>query len=305
MKLLITGAAGQLGTELRRQLQNGGSALGALPKALQNASVIYADIADADLTKQSEAKALIQRAAPDAVIHCAAFTNVDAAETERDAAFAVNALAARNVAMACQEQNAKLVYLSTDYVFSGEGETPFTEADIPAPTSVYGSTKYLGEVYTVQFCARAFVVRTSWLYGRAGKNFVKTILRLAHEKDKISVVDDQCGNPTNAEDLAHHLLKLLPTEEYGIYHCTGGGICNWYQFATEIVRLANASVKIRPCSSDEYKSAAKRPQNSALEHTMLRATIGDEMRSWQDALAAYMQELALENAAQQPAEPKG
>lgn len=291
MKILITGAAGQLGTELCRQLEAGGSALGPLGERARLATVIPVDIDDADLTCRKQAASLLRHHAPEVVINCAAFTNVNAAETQRDAAFAVNALAPRNLAMACEEVGAKLIHLSTDYVFGGAEGPPFTEADLPGPVSVYGATKLLGEEYVRAFCSRWFIVRTSWLYGRNGNNFVKTMLRLADEKGALTVVDDQRGNPTNAEDLAHHLLKLTPTKEYGLYHCTGTGICSWYDFAVAIMELSGRQVPVTPCKSDDYPSPAKRPANSALEHTMLRATVGDEMRPWREALAHYLSEM--------------
>lgn len=296
MKLLITGANGQLGTELRRQLAAGGSALGPLPERLEYATITTVDIEDADLTDRKQAATLIRRHAPEAVINCAAFTAVDAAESERDAAFAANALAPRNLALACEEVGAKLIHLSTDYVFDGSAAEPYAETARPNPATVYGATKLLGEEYVRQFCTRWFIMRTSWLYGRNGNNFVKTMLRLADERDSISVVDDQHGNPTNAEDLAHHLLQLVPTKHYGLYHCTGKGTCSWYQFTQEIMRLAGKTVGINPCTTDEYtkmlgRSQAARPANSSLEHTMLRLSIGDNMRPWQDALAAYITEL--------------
>ena len=291
MKILITGAAGQLGTELCRQLESCKSALGPLPERLSFASTSAVDIADADLTDRKQAATLLRRTAPEVVINCAAYTNVDGAETDIDAAFAANALAPRNLAMACEEVGAKLIHVSTDYVFSGEGTKPFTEADIPAPQSVYGATKLLGEEYVRSFCSKWFIVRTSWLYGRKGGNFVKTMLKLADEKDELTVVDDQRGNPTNAEDLAHHLLKLAPTKEYGLYHCTGQGTCSWYDFACEIMRLAGKTTTVKPVSSEQYQRPAKRPANSALSHSMMRATVGDEMRPWQQALQAYIEEL--------------
>lgn len=294
MEILITGAAGQLGTELCRQLEQGGSVLGPLPAALEGATVTAVDIQEADLTSLAQTRALVGSCRPDVVINCAAYTNVDAAETSQDTAFAVNALVPRNLAIACEEIGTKLIHPSTDYVFNGLSAKPFTEADLPAPVSVYGSTKYMGEQYVQAFCHRWFVVRTSWLYGRTGGNFVRTILRAAGQRDELKVVNDQFGNPTNAEDLAHHLLKLAVTEEYGIYHCTGTGVCSWFDFATEIVRLAGKKVQVNPCTSEEYPSPVKRPPNSALDHTMLRLTVGDDMRPWAEALEDYINQLEEE-----------
>ncbi len=291
MKILITGAKGQLGTELLRQLENGKSALGSLPSALNQATVVGVDLEDVDLAELHPVQTLLKNEAPDVVINCAAFTNVDGCESDPDAAFAGNALAARNVAVACEKQGAKLIHVSTDYVFDGQGDTPFRESDIPSPQSVYGSTKLLGEQYVQSFCSKWFVVRTAWLYGREGNNFVKTMVCLAKERGALKVVDDQRGNPTNAEDLAHHLLQLTTSDEYGIYHCSGSGICSWYDFAAEIVRLSGIEATVEPVTSDEFPSPTKRPAFSALEHTMLRSTIGDNMRPWQEALADYMQQI--------------
>lgn len=291
MKILITGGAGQLGTELQRQIAAGASALGALPAALADVAVTAVDLPDADLTSLPQTRALLAAHHPDVVINCAAFTNVDACESQPDTAFGGNALAARNLAIACEEKGAKLIHLSTDYVFSGTATKPVSEAALPCPQSVYGSTKLLGEQYVQNFCSRWFIVRTSWLYGRNGNNFVKTMLRLAKEKGQLKVVNDQLGNPTNAEDLAHHLLLLTLTEEYGLYHCTGQGICSWYDFAAEIVRLSGIDAQVHPVSSDEFPSPTKRPAYSALDHSMLRATVGDAMRPWKEALADYMQDV--------------
>lgn len=290
MKLLITGAAGQLGSELQRQLAAGKSALGALPPALQAADVVAVDLPDADLSNLDEATALLQQHRPDVVLNCAAFTNVNRCETEMDIAFGANAIAPRNLAMACEEIGAKLVHVSTDYVFSGEAVQPVSEAAPTGPQSAYGTTKLLGEAYVQAFCSRWFIVRTAWLYGRTGNNFVKTIVKNATEKGTLQVVTDQVGNPTNAEDLAHHMLKMAATQQYGIYHCTGMGICSWHDFAVEIVRLAGVQATVNPCTTDEFPSPAKRPAFSALDHTMLRATVGDEMRHWKDALADYFKE---------------
>ncbi len=291
MKLLITGAKGQLGTELLLQLKRGGSALGALAKPLEKAQVNGVDLEEGDLSKPEIVQGLLQKYTPDVVINCAAFTQVDRCETEADAAFAGNAIAPRNLAIACEKRGAKLVHVSTDYVFDGKGEKPFSEADLPAPHTVYGTTKLLGEDYVRSFCSRHFVVRTAWLYGRVGGNFIKTVLKIVREKGEIKVVNDQLGNPTNAEDLAHHLLCLAASEEYGLYHATGQGVCSWYDLAKESVRLSGLGGTVHPCTTEEFPRPAKRPAYSALEHTMLRYTIGDKMRPWQEALAAYMDEL--------------
>lgn len=288
MKIMVTGANGQLGNEILRQLQNGKSALGPLPQGLNLATVIPVDLPDADLTDRHETVGLLRRHAPDVVINCAAFTNVNLCETEQDTAFKANAVLPRNLAFACEEVGAKLIHVSTDYVFSGDiAAAPLNETAATGPSSVYGATKLLGEEYVRQFCSRWFVVRTAWLYGQDGGNFVKTIVRNAREKGSLKVVNDQVGNPTNAEDLAHHLLKLAASKEYGLYHCTGSGTCSWFDFAAEIVRLWGIDATVSPCATDEFPSPAKRPAFSSLDNAMLRATVGDEMRPWQQALADF------------------
>ena len=298
MKLLITGAAGQLGTELRRQLAEGGSALGPMPEKLRHATVIATDVGqpgfeNLDITDRHAVAAFVRRHQPDAILSCAAYTNVDGCETDRDGAFRVNALGARNLALAAAEVDAKLVHVSTDYVFPGNAKAPLAEYEQPGPISMYGKTKWLGEEYVRQFCPKYFIVRTAWLYGYAGKNFVKTMVRAGKARGALTVVNDQLGNPTNAEDLAHHLLKLVVSKEYGVYHCTGNGVCSWYDFAAEIIRLAGVNATVSPCTSAEYKQmnpdSASRPAYSALDNAMLRATVGDEMRPWQQALACFFE----------------
>ena len=299
MKILITGCNGQLGTELQAQLRRGESELGPIPDRLKNATVLPVDVDQLDITDRAEVVNFVRRHQPDTIINCAAFTNVDGCETSKDAAFKVNALGPRNLAIAADKINARLIHVSTDYVFSGEGDTPLDECDLSAPRSAYGTTKLLGEQYVQRFCRRHFIVRTAWLYGYNGKNFVKTMINAGKKFGKLTVVNDQLGNPTNAVDLAHHILKLAVSHEYGTYHCTGNGICSWYDFAAEIIRLAGVEATVAPCTTAEYAAAhpeaASRPAWSALDNRMLRCTVGDEMRPWQQALAAYFEHWDGEN----------
>ncbi len=291
MKILITGASGQLGTEIQRQLKNGGSALGPVPERLKNATVIATDVNELDITDRDATIAFVRRHQPDTIISCAAFTNVDGCETNPEAAFKVNAIGASNLAQAAERINARLIHVSTDYVFRGEGNKPLDESERVDPKSVYGKTKALGEEYVKNFCHRYFIVRTAWLYGYAGKNFVKTIVNAGKKFGKLEVVNDQLGNPTNAEDLAHHILQLAVSHDYGVYHCTGEGICSWYEFASEIIRLSGVDATVAPCTSAEYSAkhpaAADRPAWSALENRMLACTVGNQMRDWKVALADF------------------
>ncbi len=292
MNILITGAKGQLGNALASCLQQGKSEIGALPEALLNAQVKLTDIDDFDITNLSSAVTYVGINSPDVIINCAAYTNVDGCEKNESDAMLLNALGARNLAIAAKKINAKLIHVSTDYVFSGKAQkAPLSEYDLTGPVSVYGKTKLLGEEYAREFCKKTFIVRTAWLYGYSGKNFVKTIANLAKTKEELSVVNDQIGNPTNAQDLAHHILKLACSEEYGVYHCTGEGICSWFDFASEIVRLSGGNAKLEPVTSEQYKkmnpNAADRPAYSALENRMLTLSVGNEMRNWKQALECY------------------
>ncbi len=291
MNILITGCNGQLGNELAKNLRDGYTELGPIPEELRGAQVVCVDVQEMDITDYNAIVDLVEELDLDLIINCAAYTNVNGCETDSDTAFRVNALGARNLAMAAERFGAKLIHVSTDYVFAGDGSVPYTEWDICNPQSVYGKTKYLGEEYVRDFCSRYFIVRTSWLYGYVGNNFVKTMLKLAREKGGAKVVNDQRGNPTNAADLAHHLLKLAVTEQYGIYHCTGTGECSWYDFASKIVEYAGIPATITPCTTEEYPTPAKRPAYSSLDNRMLRNTVGDEMRDWQDALKCYIEHL--------------
>lgn len=286
--VLVTGSRGQLGSELLDIIRDGKSEIGDLSKFTKNIKVIAMDRNKLDITNIELVREVMSDIKPDVVINCAAYTNVDLCETDSDNAFKVNAIGPRNLAIVSEEIGAKIVQVSTDYVFSGTGEVPFKEYDIPSPYSIYGKTKLMGENFVREFSSKYFIVRTAWLYGYTGNNFVYTIMKLAKERESISVVNDQIGNPTNANDLAHHILKLINTEEYGIYHCTSKDECSWYDFAKEIVELAKIDCRVNPCTSEEFKRIAKRPEYSALDNMGLRCTVGDEMRNWKNGLISFI-----------------
>lgn len=288
MRILITGCRGQLGNELQSIIKSGKSEIGAQPKEICEADVIPVDIDELDITDLSAVEKFVTENKPDVIINSAAMTNVDGCETMQDVAFKVNAIGVRNLAMAAKKIGAKLIHVSTDYVFAGDGTKPYIEWDTVNPQSAYGASKALGEKYALSFNDKTFIVRTSWLYGYIGKNFVKTVRRVIREKGAITVVNDQRGNPTNANDLAHHILKLALTEEYGIYHCTGNGECSWYDFAKKIAEYSGFGDVVKPCTTEEYPSPTKRPAYSSLRNLALECSVGDEMRDWQVALEEYI-----------------
>ncbi|OPJ61892.1 dTDP-4-dehydrorhamnose reductase [Clostridium chromiireducens] len=291
MKILITGSRGQLGNELLEIIKSGKAEIGEVSEAIKKCEVIALDVDQLDITNLEQVKNKINDLKPDVVINCAAATNVDGCESNEDFAFKVNSIGPRNLAIASSEIGAKLVQVSTDYVFSGVGNKPLTEYDLTAPYSAYGKTKLLVESYVREFSSKYFIVRTAWLYGYIGHNFVYTMRRLGKEKEAITVVNDQRGNPTHANDLAYHILKLIQTEEYGVYHCTGKGECTWYDFAKMIIELSGEKCEVKPCTSEEYKTPAKRPEYSSLDNMMLRCTVGDEMRDWKDAIKSFISKL--------------
>lgn len=292
MRILITGSNGQLGNELQKIVSTGKAEIGAVSEEIKNAEVFAMDVNILDITNLEQVKKVLNEVKPDVVINCAAATNVDGCEANQDLAFKINSLGPRNLAMVAEELGAKIVQVSTDYVFSGVGEAPLKECDLVAPVSVYGKTKLLGEEFVRDFSTKYYIVRTAWLYGYVGHNFVYTMMKLGKDRDTLNVVNDQLGNPTHANDLAYHILKLIQTEEYGVYHCTGKGECSWYNFASEIMKLSGRNCTVNPCTSEEYKSmypnSADRPAYSSLDNMMLRCTIGDEMRNWKDALKTFM-----------------
>lgn len=275
MKIVVTGADGQLGTDVMLRLADIG------------ANAVGTDISDLDITDSEAVESFIAREKPDGVIHCAAFTNVDLAESEREKCRTINEKGTENIAVACEKHGAKLIYTSTDYVFDGKGTEPF-EADSPtSPCNFYGEAKLAGEK-AASACSRLFIVRISWVFGGNGKNFVKTMLRLSKERDEIRVVNDQTGSPTYTRDLAVLLCEMISTKKYGVYHATNEGICTWAQFASEIMRLSGSKTKIIPISSSEYPSPAVRPANSRLSKRSLDENGFARLPSWQDALERFL-----------------
>ncbi len=293
MKILITGAKGQLGSELLHIVKKMNCFLGSVDRCYNNADIVALNSQELNITDLSAVRSTIREFGPHVIINTAAYTDVDGCETDMDTAFKVNALGARNVAIAAQTVGSKLVQLSTDYVFAGNGNLPYREYDQAAPGNIYGKTKLLGEEYVREFCDKYFIIRTSWLYGRNGSNFVRTILRAAKEKPCLNVVDDQIGSPTNAEDLVYHILKIALTDEYGICHCSGNGECSWYDFTLKILQAAELDCPVTPVKTSQLGRAAKRPAYSALDNMMLKCTLGDEMRNWEDAINHFIKGLDL------------
>lgn len=288
MRIMITGAKGQLGTQLTEILKSGTTELGPIPDSFIGAEVKGYSSKDLDVSDLNSVRGAVAETKPDMIINAAAYTNVDGCETDRDRAFRVNALGARNLAMAAEETGARLVHISTDYVFSGTGSQPFAEYDLTDPQSIYGKSKLAGEENVKTFCPRHFIVRTSWLYGLYGGNFVKTIMKAGKERGSLQVVDDQKGNPTNVEDLCYHILRLAETDEYGVYHCTGAGECSWYDFAKLIIEYSGIEASVAPVTTDQFPRPARRPAYSSLDNMMLRVTVGDHMRPWQEALKSFI-----------------
>ena len=273
VKILITGGKGQLGLELTKILKNKKCELGALPKFYEDVKVLSLGSLELDITKMEEVLKVLEKEKPYALINCAAYTNVDECEDFKEVAFRVNSLGPRNLDIAYGKFGVNLVHISTDYVFSGEEYDARLETDQTNPKSFYGKTKALGEEYVKSFCSRWFILRTSWLYGEFGNNFVKTIVKLAKETKTLKVVEDQFGTPTNVEDLCFVILNVLTTKEFGVYHASGQWRCSWFNFACEIVSNFKIDAEILPCNTEEFKRKAKRPKFSELENLMLK-TIG-------------------------------
>ena len=294
MRALVTGCRGQLGRALRARIEQG-----RCPDEWLGAEVDWVDLPDLDISDARAVEAWFGVHGYDAVINCAAMTNVDGCETDFAAAFAANALGPMNLARACAACGATLVHVSTDYVFPGNEEGARTEADVPAPISAYGRSKLAGEGLALSANPRTHVARTAWLYGE-GRNFVATMLRLGATHDQVTVVDDQLGNPTSADDLAGELLRIALTDLYGVWHCTNEGTCSWADLAEEAFRVAGVPCEVRRCTSEQWKqinpASADRPHFSSLENARLKETIGNTMRPWQEALRDYLDNRTPEEA---------
>jgi dTDP-4-dehydrorhamnose reductase len=278
MKIIVTGASGQIGSDLVTTLQNKHEVFGLNRNQL-------------DVTDSYECLSVVESIQPDVIIHCAAYTSVDLAETEKEKVFLVNAMGTRNIAIAAEKVQAKVCYISTDYVFDGRTDKPYQEKDQTDPQSVYGKSKLAGEEFIQTICSKFFIVRTSWVFGLHGNNFVKTMIKLASEKDSIKVVKDQVGSPTYTLDLSHFLSDLIETEKYGIYHATNSGHCSWYEYAKAVFEESNIAVEVVPCSTSEFPRPAPRPSYSVLEHSSIRSNGFIDLRHWRIALQQYIKEL--------------
>jgi len=279
VRILVTGASGMLGHAL-------------LPVLKQEHTVIGLTRENCDLCDEDEVEETFQRLKPDAIAHLAAFTNVDGCELEPEKAKASNELATFNVAEAARRLGARLLYVSTDYVFDGRTTEPYSEESLPNPLSVYGKTKLMGERYVQGTCDRYFIVRTSWLFGPGGRNFVSTILRLANEQKELRIVNDQRGSPTYTRHLAQKLVEIIRTHEYGTYHVTGGGNCTWFEFARKIVDLSGLEgVQFVPISSEECGRPAPRPAYSVLANNRLRKVGIGPLPRWEKGLTSYLAEI--------------
>lgn len=287
-KILVTGCNGQLGRAVNKEYA-GEEVIFINTDVAAGEGVISLDITDIE-----EVLKLTREQKPDVIINCAAHTNVDKCEEEWDLAYKINALGPRNLSIAAREADAKMIHVSTDYVFEGNGTRPYTEFDAPSPVSAYGKTKLEGEHFVKEFAPKHFILRTAWLYGE-GKNFVKTMLGLAEKYEEINVVCDQVGSPTSTVELAKMIHALEKTDNYGVFHATCEGDTSWAAFAEEIFRLAGKTTKVNHVTSAQYKemnpASADRPAYSILDNYMLRLTSGFRMADWKDALGVYMKNL--------------
>lgn len=290
MNILVTGANGQLGNELRLAARGSRHNFVFTDVVEQpGAETVRLDICDIDTVRLTTESEII-----DVIVNCAAFTNVDRAEDDRESAMALNRDAPRNLAIVAQERGARLIHISTDYVFPGTGSRPLRESDRTDPKSVYGSTKLAGEAAVLNSGCDAIIIRTAWLYSPFGRNFVKTIRELASARKEIRVVNDQVGTPTYAADLAGFIVHIIDSgqlDKTGIYHYSDEGVTSWFDFAHEIVALSGGGCEVQPCSSSEFPSKVNRPHYSVLDKSLVRNTFGVKVPYWRDSLADCIKRL--------------
>ncbi len=279
MKVLVTGVKGQLGYDVMRRLEQCGH------------QAIGTDIEEMDITDEFSVNEVMDEHKPDVLIHCAAYTAVDAAEDNEELCRKINGTGTRNLAKACKRLDCKMIYISTDYVFDGQGERPWQPEDNRSPLNIYGQTKCEGEMAVQEELDKYFIVRIAWVFGKNGKNFVKTMLQLGRTKEKLTVVADQFGSPTYTYDLSELLVDMAESEQYGIYHATNEGFCSWYEFTCEIFRQAGITTPVEPVTSDAFPTKAKRPSNSRMSKDKLEENGFKRLPDWKDALGRYLKEI--------------
>lgn len=279
MKVLVTGIHGQLGYDVMKVLES------------RKIECIGADIQDFDITEYAATEAFIKQCMPDAVIHCSAYTAVDRAEEEFEICRRVNEDGPRNIAQVCKDIDAKMIYISTDYVFPGIGDTAYETDDATGPLGAYGKTKLAGEIAVKELLEKYFIVRVSWVFGKNGNNFIKTMLKIGKDRDALNVVCDQIGSPTYTADLAVLLCDMIVTERYGVYHATNEGYCSWAEFAKAIFKEAGYETIVNPVTTEEYGVKAQRPLNSRLSKKSLDEAGFERLPNWEDALKRYLKEI--------------
>lgn len=279
MKVLVTGAKGQLGQDVLCLLEN------------QPWEVFGFGREELDITNEEQVREKVLAIKPNIIIHTAAYTQVDQAESDEETAFKVNAEGTKYLAQAAEAVEAKFCYVSTDYVFDGTNNEPYKTNDETNPQTIYGKSKLAGEQYTSEYCSKYFVVRTSWVFGLHGNNFVKTMLRLADERSELEVVSDQFGSPTYTNDLARFIIELVETNKYGIYHASNSGVCSWYEFAKEIFRQSNRNVNVNAISTAEFQRPAQRPAYSVLEQKKIAEQGLIMLPNWKEALGRYLSQM--------------
>ncbi|HDR7135403.1 TPA: dTDP-4-dehydrorhamnose reductase [Bacillus cereus] len=279
MKVLVTGAQGQLGQDVVSLLKE------------QTWEVFGFGREELNITDEKQVSEKVLLIQPDIIIHTAAYTQVDQAESDEEAAFKVNAEGTKYLAQAAEAVGAKFCYVSTDYVFDGTKDTPYKADDQTNPETVYGKSKLVGEQYTQEYCSKSYIVRTSWVFGLYGNNFVKTMLRLAEENKELGIVHDQVGSPTYTTDLARFIISLVQTDKYGVYHGSNSGVCSWYEFAKEIFKQSNIEIVVNPLKTEDFPRPAARPKYSVLDKGMIEENGFESLQNWKEALKDFLKKL--------------